>query len=577
MIKFIDYGINSLDDEINNYLYCLNDVCQDKKGVRRYVTSILRLYEKLNSLSVSDDSIELKRTLRKSSRYINKIKKFAKKIKNVDLSVFKLASDMLFNKNNSINSVDSDEAYFNRYCKEDWDSEKISRTLIGDISKIIDRKKSIISDSTKSTLNSSETVYFDEIGNNVSENVDNTIDNNSALEEVKDDEIKKVVNDIYSIDVSNKMNIEEKEKLVEENDNLDNSDYIERTLIKKELQELKKEIDHNEDLFINVDHVVPEQKCVIKSYISVCSKYNVIEKMFHYLYDDSTNSDIVGIYEKIYDFVGFLISEMFEHIIHLSKLSCDINEQTGLFEEKYVMDRSVIDVFGRYDIFIAKVQNFVKLLNEKKSDNLSSFDKENLSKVLWNKYRLDDISPSSIKEAVSLDLLTFVNENPFTLIQTVSLDKKVHDSYKKYDLDIILENVEYKMEKHIPELFNSIKNKVLNDSLLNESDKKYAISNVIKSFSKFIANIHGISEYPIAAHDYLIGYIMNKVFSCDIDIDSMFNDCVQKIYSEESEKYKSLGFFEKILYSKEKINISLIEKKVNDFTQKIDNISFDTK
>ena len=32
-----------------------------------------------------------------------------------------------------------------------------------------------------------------------------------------------------------------------------------------------------------------------------------------------------------------------------------------------------------------------------------------------------------------------------------------------------------------------------------------------------------------------------------------------------------------IQHSKEKINISLIEKKVNDFTQKIDNISFDTK
>ena len=115
---------------------------------------------------------------------------------------------------------------------------------------------------------------------------------------------------------------------------------------------------------------------------------------------------------------------MFEHIIHLSKVSCDINKETGLYEEKYIMDRSVIDVFGKYDLFIAKIQNYVKLLNEKQGVNLSSSDKEMLSKILWDKYRLDDINPSSIKEAVSLDLMSFVNENPFTLVQTIPSSKR---------------------------------------------------------------------------------------------------------------------------------------------------------
>ena len=42
MIKYIDYK-GSLNTEINNYLYYLNEVCQDKRDVRRYVTSIISL------------------------------------------------------------------------------------------------------------------------------------------------------------------------------------------------------------------------------------------------------------------------------------------------------------------------------------------------------------------------------------------------------------------------------------------------------------------------------------------------------------------------------------------------------
>ena len=194
---------------------------------------------------------------------------------------------------------------------------------------------------------------------------------------------------------------------------------------------------------------------------------------------------------------------------------------------------------------------------------------------MWDKYRLDDINPASIKEAVSLDLMSFVNENPFTLVQAISSSKRKKEVYKKYDLDKIMENVDFSLEKYIPELFKSIKNKVMSDSLLNDSDKEYVVTNIIRSFSKYIGEIHGLGEFPLVSQEYLISYIMNKVFLLNVDINAMFNECVQKIYMEESKKYKSLGFFEKIMSGKGKPNVSVIENKLKEFTQKIDNISFD--
>lgn len=564
MIKYKDYK-GSLDIEINNYLYFLNEVCQDKKDVRRYVTSIIRLFEKLNALSVdySNDDIESNRTLRKSSRYINKIKKYVKKVKSINVDVFKNAADLLCEKNGK-----SDDSYINRYSKENWDGEKISRTLTGDISGLIKRKRKEVLSSTQTSLNeSSDTVYFDDYSDDT-----NNINNNHV--EVND---KNEVNNITTNE-----HLESSFKSIESNaynneiifSNDDSSDYIERVLIRKELIELKKEIDQKEDLFIDIDHIANEQKSVIKSYISICEKFGEINKLFHFIYDDSLNNDIVGIYEKIYEFTGFLISEMFEHIIHLSKVSCDINKENGLYEEKYIMDRSVIDVFGKYDLFIAKIQNYVKLLNEKQGVNLSSSDKEMLSKILWDKYRLDDINPSSIKEAVSLDLMSFVNENPFTLVQTIPSSKRKKEAYKKYDLDKILENVDFSLEKYILQLFISIKNKIMSDSLLNDFDKEYVVSNIIRSFSRYIGEIHGLSEFPVSCHDYLISYIMNKVFSFDVDIDSMFKDCCEKEYSDELKKFKSLSFFEKIMNGKGKPSLSIVENKLNDFTLRIDNISF---
>lgn len=561
MIKYIDYGSSSLDTEINNYLYYLNEVCADKKDVRRYVTSIIRLYDKLNSLPVnySNEELESNRTLRKSSRYINKIKKFVKKIKSVDSSVFIEAANKLCDKNG-----ESLEAYRNRYSKENWDSEQISRTLTGDISGIVKRKRrDVLSSVHDDLINSSDTVYFDDL-----KNIDN--DDTEVLD-IKNDNFSDNGSEI-SFDSPIEEDINQNEEVEIENDY--SSDYVERNLIKKELIELKKEIDQNEDLFIDIDHINPEQRSVIKSYMSICEKYNNLNQVFHFIYNDASSTDIVNIYEKIYDFTGFLISEMFEHIIHLSKISCDISNKTGLYEEKYMLDRSVIDVFGKYDIFIAKLQNYVKLLNEKQGDNISSTDKEMLSKLLWDKYRLYDINPSSIKEAVSLDLMSFINENPFTLVQTISSSKRNNESYKKYDLDKIMENVDFSLEKYIPELFNSIKTKINNDAFLSNDNKEYAISNIIFSFSKFIGEIHGLTEYPDVAHDYLVSYIMNKVFSVPEDLDGMLKDCINDIYIEENKKYKSLGFFEKIMYSKGKPNVSTIENKIKDFTQKIDNISF---
>ena len=583
MIKYIDYDKSSLNSEINNYLYFLNYVCLDKKDVRRYVISILRLYEKIDSLPIDydDEDINYYRTIRKSSRYINKIKKYVKKIKNANPSVFKEAADKLFEKNGQ-----KMDTYKNRYSKENWDSEQISRTLTGDINGIIKRKRNDFLFSTVDVNNSSDTVYFDEYNEEINDNINEIIAENSV--ETNDLENSKETiadNSVEMKDISSERNdfldasdAKDKHEEISFNNDLylsdNSSNFIERTLIKKELLELKKEIDQNDDLFIDLDHISLEQRNVIKSYISICEKYNEINNLFHYIYENSSSNDIINIYQKIYEFTGFLISEMFEHIIHLSKVSCDIDEKSGLYEAKYLMDDSVLEVFGKYDLFIAKIQNFVKLLNEKQGANLLSSDKEMLSKILWDKYRLNDINPSSIKEAVSLDLMAFVNENPFTLVQTIPYSKKNTEAYKKYDLDKIMENVDYSLEKYIPELFKSMKKKIMNDSLLNDSDKDYAVSNIIVSFAKFIGEIHGISEFPIASHDYLLSYIMSKVFSVSSDLDGLLKECIQDIYADEKEKYMSLGFFDKILSKKGKPKTNLIESKIKSFTQEIDNISF---
>lgn len=565
MIKFLEKN-GSLEIEINNYLYFLNEVCLNKKDIRRYANSILRLYEKLNSLPVDYNNADMvaNRTFRKSSRYVSKIRKNVKKIKSIDSDVFKEAADKLYEKN----SFSDEYAYVNRYSKNGWDSDQISRTIMGDISGLIKLKRRNFLSSNDGTINEN----FSN-GDNFSSFSSNEEDfNNIELLDVSDEESNKDL----PVDGDNQF-----ELLLKNNE--DNNviyledkepDYVERNLIKKELIELKKEIDQKEDLFIDVEHISDEQKTVINSYISICDKYEEIDKLFHYIYDESSSNNIVSIYEKIYEFTGFLISEMFEHIIHLSKVSCEFNNKSGLYEEKYIMDRSVIEVFGKYDLFIAKIQNFVKLLNEKQGNTLSSSDKEMLSKILWDKYRLDDINPSSIKEAVSLDLMSFINENPFTLVQTIPYSKRNKESYKKYDLNKILENVDFNLEKYIPELVKSIKNKIMNDSLLGDDDKKYVVTNIIRSFSKFIGDIHGISEFPVISYNYLISYIMNKVFLYNTDIDSMYKDCVQKMFSEQSTKYKSLSFIEKFMYSNEKPNISNIENKIKNFTDRIDNISF---
>ena len=246
MIKYIDES-NTLNTEINNYLYFLNDVCQNKKDVRRYVTSILRLYEKLDSLPVnySNEEINSNRTLRKSSRYVNKIKKYVKKIKSVDFSVFKEAADKL----HEINGQNG-ELYRNRYSKEDWDSEQISRTLAGDINGIIKRKrKDILSSINEDINNSSDTIYFDDYNDELKKiQVDDDI-----LDKLDENNYKELVDSFDSDTVLN--NIDEKHQEISFNNDMylsdDSNDYVERILIKKELIELKKEIDHNEELFIS--------------------------------------------------------------------------------------------------------------------------------------------------------------------------------------------------------------------------------------------------------------------------------------------------------------------------------------
>lgn len=643
MINYIEKSTSSvgIDVEINNYLFYLNKACSQKNDVRRFVKHIVRLFEKLNSLPIDylDGSVEEKRTLRNSSRYISKIKKYLKKVKTIDISVFLCASNLLREDNKE-----------NRYFRADWDSEKIYRALSGDISSLIKRKRKdllIFSESITSTGKTDDlcTVYFDEkdVDSKIEKNeldisdqsedelLDEQFDLGNITEEddnhLLDDILEKnifsdvagsstVEDDIYDFYfgesddrplVEKEDNVKEFEKVnkidkIEENDSIDNlfvndngesdvknsvsisssEDIIEnkdetddeRVLTKRELVELKKEIDFNEDLFVDLNNISVSQKLVIDSYSSVCKKYESLSKTFPTIYNNISNNEVIKIYEKMYDFVGSLISEMFEHIIHLSKVSCEKDSKGDIFKEKYVMNGDVIQVFGKYDLFIVKVQNMMKILDEKYSDKLSSTEKKILSNSLWNKYRLDDISPSSIKEAVSLDLMSFINENPFTLLQTVVSTRRKNEEYKKYDLNRILDNIDFSLEKFTPELVQSMETKINHDNSLSETEKAEIINNIKRCFSSYIGEIHGIRELPISSYSYLISFIMNNVFHADEELSSKYNECVSDVYSEELSKYKSLGFFGRLLGKSKKPTTDEIKLIINNFCDDVCSVDY---
>ena len=600
MINYIDYshGNGSLDCEINNYLYFLKFVCLDKKNVRRFVYRVINLYLKLDSLFVnySDGSIEEKRTLRKASRYIKGIKKYVKDIKKIDSSIFSLAASRLEEKNTSLNNDNIN--YLNRYSKNKWDSDQISRTLIGDINGMIKRKRKNTLSSEKN--NSSSIIFFDDLENNNKEfdNSNKEFDNSNKE---FDNSNKEFDNSNKEFDISNKeldkIDLEKKinnnslndlfpnnenvKKDIEANLNEDNFfNFNNRLLTISELYELKKEIDLGDDIFIDLNNVSNSQSDFIKSYISVCDKYQKIEKSIHLIYDNSSIDFVIDLYKQIYDFVGFLISEMLEQIISLSKISCE-STVNNLYNEKYLMDKNAFDVFVKFDVFIAKIQNYLKLLDDKKFKSLSDEDKKYLSKYLWDKYRLENINPFSIKEAVGLDLMSFINKNIFTLVQTVLDVKRNKENYKKYDLDIILENIDYNLEKYFPELAFSMQKKIDNDVILNNDEKLCIILNIKKSFAKKIGLIHGITELPSEAYDYCLSYILNKVFSCEFDDDLSFlyEECVNDIYHSKMEKYKTIDFFDKIIMilsgNNIKPNINKIKKELDNFCSKISNVNFD--
>ena len=224
------------------------------------------------------------------------------------------------------------DAYKNRYSKENWDSEQISRTLTGDINGIIKRKRNDFLFSTADVNNSSDTVYFDEYNEEINDNINETIAENSV--EINDLENSKETiadNSVETKDISSERNdsldasdAKDKHEEISFNNDLylsnNSSNFIERTLIKKELLELKKEIDQNDDLFIDLDHISLEQRNVIKSYISICEKYNEINNLFHYIYENSSSNDIINIYQKIVFKVINITSKIILYFLNASKI-----------------------------------------------------------------------------------------------------------------------------------------------------------------------------------------------------------------------------------------------------------------
>ena len=222
MINYIDYshGNGSLDCEINNYLYFLKFVCLDKKNVRRFVYRVINLYLKLDSLFVnySDGSIEEKRTLRKASRYIKGIKKYVKDIKKIDSSIFSLAASRLEEKNTSLNNDNIN--YLNRYSKNKWDSDQISRTLIGDINGMIKRKRKNTLSSEKN--NSSSIIFFDDLENNNKEfdNSNKEFDNSNKEFDNSNKEFDISNKELDKIDLEKKINNNSLNDLFPNNENV---------------------------------------------------------------------------------------------------------------------------------------------------------------------------------------------------------------------------------------------------------------------------------------------------------------------------------------------------------------------
>ena len=600
-MKYIDYysGHGEFDAEINNYLIALNEVCKDKRDIRRYARRILNLYNKIMSLPIQSslESIEYLRSKRKFSRYSSKIKKLIKKVKAFDASVFSEAAQLLSEKNLSTylsltgEEFISDDSFFERYFKNGWSSEQISRNLSSDISGIFIRlsNKININDISNCDDTSSDDEIIDEIISRVDEQIsviEETIENNtldyssidlsSSNQELN---IEEIDGDFDSLNESKTVTSEKKEDTFDLDENLGFSEIRLLTLI--ELKQLKKEIDNNEKLFVELENIDEKQKRIIDSYIQICDMCRSIDKSIALISENTSIDSIMDLYRKIYSLAGKFCSEMFEQIIGISKVgSYNVSSPTPHLEEKYLVNKDVINVFGLSDVFLAKIQNYIKTLKEKQPHDLSEDDYKNLYNELWDKYKLEGVYPAAIKEAISYDIMEFINQNPYTLLQTLTFDIRSNTCFKKYDLLILLDYIVPDLESFTLELSQCLCDNISNSKSLTDCEKSEIIDNIKNTFAKHYANNHGALELPSAAYDHAILQVKNEIYTNAGDRQDLSlerEQTIQNVYNEEKEEYASLSFsqkfFGKIFGTVEKPNENQIKDEINSFDEKISSIN----
>lgn len=527
-MKLLKYGKHyDLYIEVNNYLFFLNKVCDDYREIRRFSYRLCYLFEKLNELSFDDDenSLLYLRNKRRSLQYAKEVKKNIKKIKEYDLSVFDKASKRLVR--NNLDVYDDSLRDYSRYIGVE--PEKLVRVLSGDLSNLFSNKRLL-----KMQKHAAE-----------------------VTEEKKN--IEKVS------EVKKNIEIEKKDMTdVSFNESADVI-YNKRLLDKKELEQLKKEIDSGNSLFINLNNVAYEQRDIINDYILISRELNDFSFKIDQFNGNESNFSVMDLYRNLYSIAGSIVNSMFETVMHLSKVvSGNVLN--------YVMDRSVIDVFDTSDVFLTQVEDNFNKIESKFSNRLSNSEKNELKQELWHRYKLCGVTAFDIRETVSFDVLAFIIENPFTLFQTIRPNESNKGIFKKYDLSILLEFVIPEIVGTTVHVVKSLEQSINENKEFSENDKVSVLSYIKEIFSqKYVADL-GVDQMSPLAYDYFVSFVVNKVYSNNksfSEIKALRNDLIDKIYDEYMFQYKSVSLFDRLFGDALKPNYNEIRESIISFENKL--------
>lgn len=517
-MKLLKYGKEyDLYVEVNNYLFFLNSVCENNKEVRRFTYRLCYLYEKLNELSFDDaeDSPEFLRNKRRSLLYAKEVKKNIKSIKAADISVFDKAAKKLVR--NNLDVYNDSLRDYSRYIG--LDADKISRVLSGDLSNLFSNKRlSILNNSIAKSTDMDENVEEIEKSLNVSDKSDSKIPEVST-----------------------------------------------RLLNKSELEQLKREIDSGDSLFVSLNSISFEQRDTINMYILLKKEFADFSLKLKELDEERSNLQIMDLYRKLYSIAGAMVNGMFEQVIHLSKVvSGNVLN--------YVMDRNVIEIFGIFSCFIDSIDDVVSEFENKVSNKLSNFERNELKQELWQRYKLCGVTSYDIKESLSFDILAFIIENPFTLFQVTKPKELDNSILKKYDLSILLEFVIPELAGTTVHVVKSLEKSIRGNNEYSEKDKESVLLYVKEIFSqKYVADL-GVNQMPSSSYEYFVSFVIDEIYSNNkslSEIKALRNELIDKIYDEFMYEYNEKNILDKLFGSATKPSYNEIREIIISFENKL--------